>query len=108
MAIQRDDPYGAFNIKVTITPQSGNKVLGAFSDVSGLSTEITYADYRDGTDPRNRPRKVPLAYKGGVALWHTRVELGQHWHLDRVVSDAETRPNRRFGFMGLDRTRTRR
>ena len=36
-----------------------------FSDVSGLNTEITHADYREGTDPANRPRKVPLMYKVG-------------------------------------------
>ncbi|MCU7872819.1 MAG: phage tail protein [Candidatus Thiodiazotropha sp. (ex Lucinoma borealis)] len=65
MAIQRDDPYGPFNFKVTITPDAGNEVRGSFSEVSGLSTEITYAEYRDGTDPTNRNRKVPLAYKGG-------------------------------------------
>ena len=37
----------------------------SFSEVSGPSSEITYADYRDGTDPASRPRKVPLTYKGG-------------------------------------------
>jgi hypothetical protein len=63
MAVQRDDPYGAFNFKVTITPASGTEVRGGFSDVSGLGTEVTYAHYRNGTDPANRPRKVPLMYK---------------------------------------------
>lgn len=65
MATKRDDPYGPFNYRVTITPESGDEVLAAFSEVSGLNTEITYADYRDGTDPSNRPRKVALTYKGG-------------------------------------------
>jgi phage tail-like protein len=65
MAITRDDPYGAFNFKVTITPGSGGEIKAGFSDVSGLSTEVTYADYRVGTDPANRPRKVPLMYKAG-------------------------------------------
>ena len=63
MAVQRDDPYGAFNFKVTITPGSGTEIKAGFSDVSGLGTEVTYADYRVGTDPANRPRKVPLMYK---------------------------------------------
>jgi phage tail-like protein len=65
MAITRDDPYGAFNFKVTITPGSGGEIKAGFSDVSGLSTEVTYADYRVGTDPANRARKVPLMYKAG-------------------------------------------
>jgi phage tail-like protein len=64
MAVKRDDPYGAFNYLVTISPEAGNEVLGGFSEVSGLGTEVTYADYREGTDPRNRIRKVPLTYKG--------------------------------------------
>jgi phage tail-like protein len=63
MATKRDDPYGAFNYRVTISPEAGNEVLGGFSEVSGLGTEVTYADYRDGTDARNRVRKIPLTYK---------------------------------------------
>lgn len=63
MAVLRDDPYGAFNFKVTITPGSGGEIQAGFSDVSGLGTEVTYADYRTGTDPANRPRKVALMYK---------------------------------------------
>jgi len=65
MAILRDDPYGAFNFRVTINPQSGGEIMAGFSDVSGLSTEVTYADYRNGTDAANRPRKVALMYKAG-------------------------------------------
>ena len=65
MAVDRNDPYAAFNFRVTITPRAGNEVRGAFSDVSGLSTEVTYADYREGTDARNHARKVPTVYKVG-------------------------------------------
>ena len=65
MATLREDPYGPFNFKVTINPASGGEFRGGFSDVSGLSTEITHADYREGTDAFNRPRKVPLMYKAG-------------------------------------------
>jgi phage tail-like protein len=65
MATLREDPYGPFNFKVTISPGSGGEFRGGFSDCSGLSSEITYADYREGTDAANRPRKVPLMYKAG-------------------------------------------
>lgn len=65
MAIFRDDPYGAFNYKVTITPASGDEIRGGFSDVSGLNTEIQHADYREGTDAGNFPRKVLTTYKVG-------------------------------------------
>ena len=65
MAVTRDDPYGPFNFLVTISPESGGEFRGGFSDCSGLNTEITYADYREGTEPFNRPRKIPLMYKAG-------------------------------------------
>jgi phage tail-like protein len=65
MAVTRDDPYGPFNFLVTISPKSGGEFRGGFSDCSGLNTEITYADYREGTEPFNRPRKIPLMYKAG-------------------------------------------
>lgn len=65
MATLREDPYGPFNFKVTITPKSGGEFRGGFSDCSGLNTEITYADYREGTEEKNRPRKIPLMYKAG-------------------------------------------
>jgi phage tail-like protein len=80
MAVKREDPYGAFNYRVTISPRSGLEISGAFSDVSGFSSEISYAEYRDGTDPLNAPRKIPTTYKvgditlkrgllGGLDLW---------------------------------------
>jgi phage tail-like protein len=65
MAVQRPDPYGAFNYRVTIQPQDGPEIGGAFSDVSGFSTEVQYAEYRDGTDAINAPRKIPTTYKVG-------------------------------------------
>ena len=65
MAIQRDDPYGAFNYKVTITPTSGDSIRAGFSDVTGLNSEIAHADYREGTDHANHPRKVLTTYKVG-------------------------------------------
>ena len=65
MAIQREDPYGAFNFKVTIQPDSGDTIRAGFSDVSGLNAEIAHADYREGTDPGNFPRKVLTTYKVG-------------------------------------------
>lgn len=65
MATLREDPYGPFEFKVTINPASGAEFRGGFSEFSGLNTEITYADYREGTEPANRPRKIPLMYKAG-------------------------------------------
>ncbi|MCA9605981.1 MAG: phage tail protein [Myxococcales bacterium] len=65
MAEQREDPWAAFNYRVSITPKQGPNVLGGFSEISGLNTEITYAEYREGTDAENHVRKVPTISKMG-------------------------------------------
>jgi phage tail-like protein len=56
----RDVPYGAFNFTVSF---DGQEVFGGFSDVSGLGTELTIAEYRNGNDPENHVRKIPGAHK---------------------------------------------
>ncbi|HEU4455543.1 MAG TPA: phage tail protein [Longimicrobium sp.] len=60
----RTAPYGAFNFLVNLNgPVGANETLGGFSDVSGLGTEITVAEYRNGNDPENHVRKVPGVHK---------------------------------------------
>jgi phage tail-like protein len=59
--IQRDTPYGAFNFTVDL----GGGLAGGFSDVSGLVTEMTVAEYRNGSDAENHVRKVPGVHKVG-------------------------------------------
>lgn len=66
MAVQRDNPYGAFNFKVTADRfGEADSVQGGFSEVSGLGIEVTVADYRNGNDPENHARKIPLTFKSG-------------------------------------------
>ena len=56
----RDDPYGAFNFLVKLGDVGGeDQVVGGFSDVSGLGAEIVYAEYRNGNERVNHPRKIP-------------------------------------------------
>jgi phage tail-like protein len=57
----RDTPYGAFNFQVDL----GGGVSAGFSDVSGLVTEMTVAEYREGKDPENHVRKIPGVHKVG-------------------------------------------
>ena len=60
----RTTPYGAFNFLVNLNgPIGEDQPLGGFSDVSGLSTEITMAEYRNGNDRPNHVRKVPGIHK---------------------------------------------
>jgi phage tail-like protein len=62
MAVVRDNPYGAFNFLVDLG--TGQDVAG-FSEVTGLGIEITYAEYRAGSDKRNTVRKIPALHKVG-------------------------------------------
>jgi phage tail-like protein len=56
-----DTPYGAFNFQVDL----GDGLRGGFSDVSGLVTEMTVSEYRNGTDAKNHVRKIPGVHKVG-------------------------------------------
>lgn len=62
MPTQRDNPYGAFNFLVSLGGAQGDggegQVVGGFSDVSGLGSDIQYADYRNGNERFNTVRKV--------------------------------------------------
>lgn len=66
MADQRTAPYSAFNFHVNWGQSPGPEtLLGGFSDVSGLNTEIQVAEYRTGADPENHVRKCPGLHKVG-------------------------------------------
>jgi phage tail-like protein len=56
----RTTPYGAFNFIVNF---DGNEAFGGFSDVSGIGTEVTVAEYRNGNDKENHVRKVAGVHK---------------------------------------------
>ena len=55
----RTSPYGAFNFTVEVQGVE----LGGFSDVSGLGTELTVAEYRNGNEKENHVRKVAGLHK---------------------------------------------
>lgn len=63
MATFRERPYSQFNFLVdlgtgdTDTPQAG------FQEVSGLGLEFTPAEYRNGNEPTNAPRKINGMFK---------------------------------------------
>ncbi len=54
MAVQRNDPYPAFNYLIDI----GGITAGGFSEVSGLDAEVQPIDYRNG-DEDFVARKLP-------------------------------------------------
>ncbi len=59
----RPTPYGAYNFLVDIGDGDEASPLGGFSDVSGIGTEITMMEYRNGNEKENHVRKVPGLYK---------------------------------------------
>jgi len=61
---ERITPYGAFNFLVNLDgPNGADTPLGGFSDVSGIGTELTIAEYRNGNDRENHVRKVAGIHK---------------------------------------------
>lgn len=65
MAVQRDDPYGAFNFLVDVGTGDTQSVRAGFQEVSGLNVEMTQAEYRNGNEKVNHVRKISGMYKVG-------------------------------------------
>jgi phage tail-like protein len=67
MPVFRENPYGAFNYVVALGGSQGDgsegSVVGGFSDVSGLGTDISFSEYRNGNERFNTVRKVPNTHK---------------------------------------------
>jgi phage tail-like protein len=62
----RTNPFGAFNFEVNFGgPNDPGSPLGGFSDVSGLVTETTIAEYRNGNDAENHVRKIAGLFTTG-------------------------------------------
>ncbi|MEO8699972.1 MAG: phage tail protein [Kofleriaceae bacterium] len=82
MAIPRPNPYSNFNFILI----AGDQEIAAFSEISGLDSENTPIEYREGADAINGPRKLPGVLKhsnvvckrgitGHTALWDWRKEV---------------------------------
>lgn len=87
----RETPYGAYNFFVELGDGSpSDTAIGGFSDVSGLSTEITMMEYRQGNDKTNRVRKIPGLHKSGdVTLKRGVMGLKNFWEW---VAETRTSP----------------
>lgn len=82
MANPRPNPYSNFNFILI----AGDEEIAAFSEISGLDSENTPIEYREGADATNGPRKLPGIEKhsnvickrgitGSTALWDWRKEV---------------------------------
>ena len=65
MATERNNPYGTFNFLVDLGNGDTTSIKAGFQEVTGLNVEVTSADYRNGNEGVNHPRKVNGVYKVG-------------------------------------------
>jgi phage tail-like protein len=63
MAEFRERPYSQFNFLVSIGGGSTDDVKAGFQEVSGLGVEVTVAEYRNGNEKLNAPRKINGMFK---------------------------------------------
>ena len=99
----RQVPYGAFNFIVNF---EGSEVFGGFSDVSGIGSEITVAEYRYGNDKENHVRKVPGVHKvGDVTLKRGVIDSTSVWQWIRDVRSNGVNGQKNVSITLLDEAR---
>ena len=101
MAIERDDPYGAFNFVVEID----GDVHAGFKEVSGLGLSVDVIEYRNGNDPVTR--KVPglQRYPNAVLRRGFMGSLGLYAWIDGVRR-GDPNARRDVAIVLLDESRT--
>ncbi len=69
-AVFREDPYGGYNFEVVITGISddGTAAKGSFAEVSGIETDITPIEYRNGSEPATVRKLVGLTKYNNIVL----------------------------------------
>lgn len=83
----RNSPYNAFNFTVEF---GDGDVKGGFSEVSGLGTEITVAEYRNGNDKRITATKIPGMFKvSDVTLKRGVVNSEAVFEMFKKLQDGE-------------------
>jgi phage tail-like protein len=79
----RHDPYKAFNFRVEI-----DGMTAAFTEVSGLESEIEAIDYREGGE-ENRMRKLPGLRKfPNIVLKRGLTQDAELWNWHQQVADG--------------------
>ena len=74
---KRNDPYGQFNFVIEID----GVVKGGFSEASGLTTDTSVIEYREGNEGQGTVRKLPGLMK------YNNVVLKRGWTTDRSLWD---------------------
>lgn len=73
----RSVPFGNFNFRVLV---DNDEVIGGFSEISGLGSEINIAEYRAGNSAENHVSKIPGVHKfEPVTLKRGIVDSASFW-----------------------------
>lgn len=94
---ERTSPYSNYNFLVDLKSPGVDitSAFGGFSDVSGLETELTVAEYRNGNDSEMHVRKIPGLHKASdVTLKRGVLDSKDLWQwitATRTKSVAEQR-----------------
>ena len=92
----RKDPYRGFNFRVEID----NITVGAFSDVSGLSSDGDIVEYREGTDRQLHVRKLMGLRKfSNITLKRGYTDNRELWNWRNNIVNGT--PDRRNGAIVL-------
>jgi phage tail-like protein len=59
MAVLREHPYGRFNFLVDLGNGNTEGPDAGFQECSAIGMEIAVAEYRNGNERENAPRKIP-------------------------------------------------
>jgi phage tail-like protein len=106
MAVQRDNPYIAFNFLVDLGTGDTGSVQAGFQEVSGLSMDIDIADYRNGNEPVNHVRKVTGMHKvSDVTLKRGLIGAMDLWEWIRQAQDGDQGAARSVTIQMLDEAR---
>jgi phage tail-like protein len=81
-AMPRHDPYKAFNFRVEI-----EGLTAAFSEVSGLESEVEVVEYREGGEPALRKLPGRRRY-GNIVLKRGVTQDAQLWNWHKEVLDG--------------------
>ena len=107
MAVQRDNPYIAFNFLVDLGTGDTGSVQAGFQEVSGLNMEVNIADYRNGNEATNHVRKVVGMHTfGDVTCKRGLIGALDLWEWIRQVRDGDQNAGRNVTIQLFDEART--
>lgn len=88
MATEREFPYAQFNFLVDIGAGTDG-IKAGFQEVSGLSLDVTVAEYRAGNSKENSPLKVNTIHKlGDVTLKRGVIGATDLWKLVEEIRNG--------------------